>query len=70
MNTKRHATSINVSPINQQTYSVPEFCAANRISRAFFYKLLKTGQGPSIMKVGRRTLISLESAIAWRKQFE
>lgn len=51
-------------------YSVEEFCDAHRISRATFYNLLSGGQGPRVMKCGRRTLIARESAEAWRRQME
>lgn len=52
--------------MEQQAYSIPAFCATHSISRALFYILLKDGRGPAIMKVGRRTLITSESATAWR----
>lgn len=51
-------------------FSVPEFCDSHRISRAKFYAELKNGNGPRIMKVGRRTLISLEAAADWRRAME
>ncbi|WP_212566890.1 hypothetical protein [Aromatoleum tolulyticum] len=35
-----------------------------------FYKLMKSGHGPRIMKVGTRTLISVEAAADWRRQME
>jgi predicted DNA-binding transcriptional regulator AlpA len=50
--------------------SVDEFCADHGISRAMFYKLQKEGSGPRIMKIGSRTLISLEAAETWRRQME
>jgi hypothetical protein len=49
-----------------QAYSVTDFCKAHSISRAYLYLLLKTGRGPRLMKVGRRTLISAEAALEWR----
>ncbi|WP_305073885.1 hypothetical protein [Propionivibrio sp.] len=52
-------------------YTVQEFCAEHGgISKPFFYKLQKEGKGPRLMKVGRRTLITTESAADWRKQME
>lgn len=53
-----------------QLFDVPGFCAANRISRALFYKLLNDGDGPRVMKVGRRTLVSPEAAAEWRQRME
>jgi predicted DNA-binding transcriptional regulator AlpA len=51
-------------------FSVDEFCYRHNICRATFYNLLKDGRGPTIMKVGSRTLISQESAAAWRRKCE
>jgi hypothetical protein len=50
--------------------TVDEFCHSHRISRGTFYNLLKAGQGPSIMKIGARTLVSSEAAAAWRRRME
>jgi hypothetical protein len=50
--------------------TVDEFCHSHRISRGTFYNLLKAGHGPSIMKVGARTLISAEAAADWRRKME
>lgn len=50
--------------------SIETFCARNGISRAMFYKLQKAGNGPRVMKVGERTLISAESAADWRRRME
>jgi hypothetical protein len=49
---------------------VNEFCREHGISRAHFYNLLQRGDGPAIMKVGRRTLISAEAAAEWRRRME
>jgi hypothetical protein len=51
-------------------FTVPEFCAAHRISRAMFYILARGGRGPRIMKCGRRTLVSAEAAAEWRSRME
>jgi hypothetical protein len=48
--------------------SVAEFCQLHSISIGFFYELLKRGEGPRIMKVGLRTLVSIEEAARWRAQ--
>lgn len=53
-----------------EAYSIPEFCTAHRISRATFYNLVNAGQGPRLMKVGTRTLISKEAAADWRRERE
>ncbi len=54
----------------KKTYTIPEFCDAYSISRSKFYEILKAGFGPRIMKVGRRTLISVEAAEKWRARIE
>lgn len=51
-------------------YSVAEFCRAHGVSRAFFYVLRKRGEGPTVMKVGKRTLVSEEAAQDWRRRME
>ena len=56
--------------ITRQAYTVEEFCEAHRISRAMFYVLQAQNQGPRIMKVGRRTLISEDAAREWRARME
>ena len=52
-------------------FSIEQFCAAHGgISQAFFHKLVSEGRGPKLMKVGARTLISVEAAAAWRRARE
>lgn len=56
--------------ISKPVYTVPEFCLEHRISRSLLYKLLQQRNGPRIMKVGKRTLITIEAAEAWRRSLE
>ena len=57
--------------MNKPCYTVYEFCQEHGgISKVFFYRLMKQGKAPRIMKVGRRTLITAEAAAEWRKQME
>jgi len=51
-------------------YSIAEFCHAHRLSIAFFYVLQKRGEGPTVMKVGKRTLVADEAARHWRERME
>lgn len=52
-------------------FTIEQFCAAHgEISRAFFYKLVSSGRGPRLMKVGSRTLVSEEAAAEWRQDME
>lgn len=59
-----------MNPIPQAAFSVAEFCEAHKFTKVLFYKLLKEGKAPRIMKVGTRTLISAEAAAEWRRQME
>lgn len=52
--------------MDAEVFSVREFCTAYGISRALFYKLVKAGRAPALMKVGRRTLISRSAATLWQ----
>ena len=51
-------------------FSVAEFCRAHGISRGTFYRLLGEGLGPKAVKIGRRTLVSVEAAAEWRTRME
>ena len=55
---------------NGSTYTIFQFCGAHNISRSMFYKQMKLGQGPRVMRVGRRRLISYEAAAEWRQRME
>src|SRR5262249_23610988 len=50
--------------------SIRIFCALHGISEDMFYKMQRAGWGPKVMRVGARTLISVESAAAWRRERE
>jgi predicted DNA-binding transcriptional regulator AlpA len=51
-------------------FSIQQFCDSHGISRGKYYLLLQEGLAPKIMKIGRRTLISIEAAEAWRREME
>jgi hypothetical protein len=50
--------------------SVAGFCTEHALSRSKFYDILKKGLGPRVTRIGRRTLISAESAAEWRARME
>lgn len=50
-------------------YTVNEFCATHRLSKALFYKL-PLEHRPAVIKLGRRTVISREAAAEWRRRME
>jgi predicted DNA-binding transcriptional regulator AlpA len=60
----------SVGGLAKALLSINEFCIVHGISKAFFYKLQTQGNGPRTMKVGKRTLITIEAAAAWRRAME
>jgi predicted DNA-binding transcriptional regulator AlpA len=50
--------------------TVPEVLNEAQIIKAFFYKLLKAGEGPTLTKLDDRTLVSSENFKAWLKTRE
>jgi len=51
-------------------YSVNEYCAALGISRGTFYNRLRDGTGPRVMKVGNRTIVTVEAHHEYRHRCE
>jgi predicted DNA-binding transcriptional regulator AlpA len=51
-------------------YSILEFCRRHGLSRSAFYNALKAGEGPRLMRVGTRVMISREAAAEWRRDRE
>jgi hypothetical protein len=50
-----------------RAYSIPEFCKTHGgISQSYFHALVAKGRGPRLMKVGARTMVSVEAAAEWR----
>jgi len=56
--------------MDKLAFSVPEFCVSHGISRSGFYNLLLRGDGPNVMRGGRRIVISREAAEEWRRARE
>jgi len=56
--------------IERRSYSVAEFCVSYGMSRATFYRLLQSGQGPAVYHIGKRTMISAAAADEWRRRME
>jgi hypothetical protein len=48
--------------------TIRQFCESHNISPAFFYLLQQRGEGPRVMRVGSRRLISIEEARRWRAE--
>ncbi|WP_245323516.1 hypothetical protein [Bradyrhizobium stylosanthis] len=73
MSTAKERTKVRKKaepPMTQLAYTVPEFCRAFRISERHYLNLRYAGKAPTEMRVGRRVLISVESAQAWVKARE
>jgi hypothetical protein len=56
--------------LTDQSYTINEFCQAERISRAMLYKLWAEGNGPKFFYVGTSRRISHEARIEWRQRLE
>lgn len=54
----------------EQSYTVNEFCAAERISRGMLYKLWGQGKGPRFYMVGSVRRISHTARVEWHQQLE
>ena len=57
-------------PVAPMAYSIRQFCEAHNISVDTYFRMQRAGVGPVTMKVGGRTLISVEAATAWRRERE
>jgi hypothetical protein len=49
-----------------ESFTINEFCAAEKISRNFFYKLKLQGKAPRTYAVGSAQRISREAYNSWR----
>jgi len=53
--------------VEQQTFTVSEFCERNKISPPAFCNLRRKGLGPKEMHMGRKTRISVQAEADWRE---
>jgi len=53
-----------------RSFTISEFCEAERISRAFLYKLWSQQKGPRFYYVGSVRRISHEARLEWHRQLE
>jgi hypothetical protein len=49
-----------------ESFTIDEFCKAEKISRSFFYKLNSLGKAPKTYPNGRTRRISLDAWKTWR----
>jgi hypothetical protein len=68
--TEAPAAVEKAAPIPRGAFSILEFAIAHGISEAFVFKMISEGWGPQTMRVGGRTLISVEAAAQWRLERE
>ena len=52
------------------SFTIAEFCAAEKICRASFYNLKKQGKAPRLMLVGNQTRIRAEARADWHRERE
>lgn len=58
----------NTKHVDDLAFSIESFCRAHDISKPLFYSMMKSGTGPDVMHIGRRVLIPIEAATAWRQR--
>ena len=78
--TWRHTVSLEHSParnrkaaniaVNDPSYTVDEFCAAERMSRSMLYKAWAEGWGPEFYWVGVTRRITHRARLEWQRQRE
>ena len=51
-------------------FTIRQFCESHNIGRSRLFELWKEGEGPAVMVVGRKRLISVEAAAEWRRRME
>jgi hypothetical protein len=56
--------------MSTKSYTVVELADAERVSRAFIYKLWSQGQGPRYYMIGNRRRITEEMRIEWHRKLE
>ncbi len=64
MHNNAHKTKKNPA---REAFSISEWCASVGISRSFFYKL-PPDLRPTVIKLGRRSLITGRSSAAWQER--
>ena len=68
--TNRQRSPSKEAGLLPMTWTVNELCFQANISRSFVYELWAKGLGPPFIFLGRRRLISVESARQWLRDLE
>ncbi len=53
------------SPMSVETLTIPEAAAALRVSRRHLQNLFRRGDGPPVIRLGRRRIIRREALDRW-----
>jgi len=53
-----------------KSYTINDFCKAYSISRSYFYKLKEQNKAPRTYNLGKKVLISIDSAEQWQQSME
>jgi hypothetical protein len=53
--------------IEQQSFTIQQFCVRNAISLSTFHKLRKAGRAPKLMSLGAAIRISIEAERDWHQ---
>jgi hypothetical protein len=56
--------------VTDESLTINEFCAAEKLSRSMLYRAWKEGWGPHYFLVGTHRRISHEARIEWRRERE
>ena len=67
---RTHFAAVSPPPTPRLALTISEFCRSHAISPGLYYKMKRRGEAPREMKVGARTLISVEAAAEWRRARE
>jgi hypothetical protein len=56
--------------MERRSFSINEFCARNKLSRATYYRLKGIGKGPRTFKLGIQDRITAEAETDWHRMME
>jgi hypothetical protein len=56
--------------VSEASYTIDEFCEAERISRSLLYRAWREGWGPRFHLIGSHKRISPEARLEWRRSLE
>ena len=56
--------------MEQSVYTIPEYCAAEKVSRSKLYEEWSRGEGVEFFRRGNKILISHEARVRYRKKVE